>query len=68
MKTIAKLLALAVLMSGLAFAQDKKDDSGKKADAKTGDTKKPAKEKKAKTKKSKKKGAEEKPAAAADKK
>ena len=67
MKTIAKLLALALLMGSLAFAQDKPADSGKKDDAKKADTKKPAKAKK--EKKSKKKGAEEKPAAApADKK
>jgi hypothetical protein len=65
MKTIAKLLALALLMGSLAFAQDKKDDGAKKDDAKKSDTKKPKKEKKAKSKKK----AEEKPAAApADKK
>jgi len=55
MKTIAKLMALALLVGSLAFAQDKKGDDTKKTDAKAAHhAKKAPKAKKAK-KSSKKK-------------
>jgi hypothetical protein len=68
MKTIVKLLALAMLLGTLSFAQagDKKADDSKKADTTTATT--TAKTKKAKTKKASKKKAAKASAGDKDKK
>lgn len=59
MKTITRLMALAVLLGTLGFAQTaQKPDDSKKADTTTTTTKTKTKTKKAKTKKSSKKKAE----------
>lgn len=67
MKTITKLMALAILLGTLSFAQtDQKTDDSKKADTTTATTTKKAK--KAKTKKASKKKADKAAAGDTDKK
>jgi hypothetical protein len=67
MKTIAKLMALALLVGSLAFAQDKKGDDTKKTDAKATHHMKKKGHKAKKAKKSSKKANKD-AAAASDKK